>query len=126
MRRRYFLTLALTALVVLCGTAALNALAGPYNRRISVSGGSPQRLSTVLSGAGYLGTMALDELTVCVPNANSNTLYIGQSDVSTSNGFALAPGTCFTQRGSTTAIDASSIYIRVVSTESESFSLRSR
>lgn len=112
--------------LVLIILLAITVFASHYNRTISVTGGSPQRLSSVLSGDGYGGSFLLDELTICVPSTNTNTLYLGQSNVSSSNGFPLEPGSCYTQRSATTPIDAGAIYLRVSSTESEQFSLRSR
>ena len=106
---------------------AVVVMAGPYNRKISVTGGSAQKLITVLESATYSGSATASELTICVPSSNVNTLYLGQSDVSATNGFPIDPGGCKTERdASGSPIDMTRIYLFVSSTESEVFSVRTR
>lgn len=109
------------ALMVL---AAAIAFAGEYNRRVSVTGASPQRVSTLMNTAGYNGTMLVDEWTAC--NSGAATVYIGQNNVSASNGFALASGDCKTERKASVGIDLTQKYLYVASTQNVDISLRSQ
>lgn len=100
---------------------------GEFTKLVSITGGSAQRLSTSLTSAGYSGSTALDELTVCVPDANTNTMYLGsQSNVNASTGFALAPGTCITYQAAGRPIDSSTMYVYTATTESIAVTLRPR
>jgi|SRR5712671_3309489 len=100
-----------------------------FSATCSVTGGSPQRLSTILVANGYTGDgaiMQLDLLTICNPSANANHLYVGQSNVSSTNGYDLAPGVCNTWPPGTRFTDASQVYLWTATTQSEMISLRSR
>lgn len=99
-----------------------------FTRLVSIPGGTPpQRLTVSLGNAGYTGPSAMDEMTICVPDANVNTMYLGsQSSVNASTGFALAPGSCITYTAAGRPIEASSFWIFVATTESCAVSLRPR
>lgn len=99
-----------------------------FAKLVSISGGSPgSRLSSSLSTAGFSGNTSLDELTICVPSTNTNTLYLGSSSsVNASTGFPIKPGVCITYRAAATAIEASSIYTFEATTESVAVTLRER
>ena len=116
------------AFALLCALTIGGFAFTQYNRTISVTGASPQRLSSVLSNAGYTAPDTLDELTICNPTAAANTLYLGQSDVSAANGFPLLAGDCKTERAVDPArpILAGQIYLFVASTQSVNFSIRSK
>lgn len=118
----------LTLAIVLA--LAITVFAGtPFNRKISVTGASPQRLSTVLTTAGYAGaTMQMAELEICNPITNAANIYLGQSDVSASNGYPLEPGTCKPQEATTQQdnIDAQQIFLFTASTQDVVISLRSK
>jgi hypothetical protein len=105
-----------------------SVLAAEWNRTFSVTGGSAQRLSVVLSNSGYSGTDLVDELTICNPAAAANTLYLGQSDVNTSNGVPLEAGDCKTARAVSTSnpINTGQTYLYVATTQSANFSVRSK
>ncbi|HEX8503715.1 MAG TPA: hypothetical protein VF659_24230 [Pyrinomonadaceae bacterium] len=104
------------------------ASAAEYNRSCSVTGGSAQSLSSVLSTCGYSGAVSLQELTIRNPDSAANTLYIGQSDANASNSFPLAPGESITWRASNQGdlIDAGRLYLYVSSTQNAALSLRSK
>jgi len=118
-------SLRVCAFVLLIVTVAYAA--DQYNRQVSVTGGSPQRLSAVLATAGYAGTMSLDELELCNPSGAANTLYVGEPDVSSTNGYPVAAGgTCWHQQAADRPIDATKLYLRVATTQNVVVSLRSR
>lgn len=112
--------------VALLVTTALGF--GQFNRTISVTGGSAQRLSTVLASGGYSSPETLDELTICNPAGAANTLYLGQSDVDASNGFPLLAGECKTERAVSTGnpVQSGQIYLFTATTQSAAFSVRSK
>ncbi|MDQ3920280.1 MAG: hypothetical protein M3348_17595 [Acidobacteriota bacterium] len=104
------------------------AFGSQWNRQVSVTGGSAQRLDGVLAAGGYSATAMLAELTICNPPSNANTLYVGQSDVDATNGVPLAPGDCKTERATNPqdAIQAAQIYLYVSGTQNAAFSVRSK
>lgn len=104
------------------------ASAVEFSRLVSIQGGTPaQRLSVALGNAGYTGGSAMDEMSLCVPSANANTMYIGSaSNVDATTGFPLAPGDCITYRAAGRPIEASSFFIFVATTESLAVTLRPR
>lgn len=104
---------------------AITIFAQEFNRSINVAGGAARKLSTVLSDGGYSGAMTLDALTICNPDAATNTLYIGQSDVSASNGFALTAGDCYTWPSGQRPTDAGRIYLFAATSQKAEISLRS-
>lgn len=99
-----------------------------FNRLVPIPGGaSAQRLSVSLGAAGYVGGSALDELTICIPSSNLNTMYLGSvPGVNNTTGFPLGPGDCITYRAAGRPIEASSIYVYVSTTENAAISLRAR
>lgn len=99
-----------------------------FSKLVPIGGGSPaKRLSDAMNTAGYTGSSALDELTLCVPSSNVNTMYVGSaSNVNDTTGFPLEPGTCITYRAAGRPIESSSIYIYTATTESAAVSLRQR
>lgn len=99
-----------------------------FSKAVSISGGSPApRLSASLATAGYTGTSQMDELTLCVPSTNVNTLYLGNdANVTATTGFGLAPGTCVTYRTGQRAVDASAFFTYEATTESIAVTLRQR
>ncbi len=105
---------------------AISVFAAEYTVNVSVTGGSPQRLSTLLNNAGYSGTMTLDSLTTCNPDTNTVDLYRGQANVNSTNSLVLHPGDCFTDPPGAYAVDASQIYLRTSSTQPATVILRSR
>lgn len=113
-----FLALALLVVVV----------RAEFTKKVSITGGSPApQLSSSLATAGYLGGTTLDELTICVPSTNTNTMYLGSSSsVNATTGFPLAPGVCITYRSGARAIESSHIYCFESSTESIAVTLRER
>jgi hypothetical protein len=120
--RRLILSIVLAVLTL----AALSVRA-EFIKQVSVTGGSAQRLSTLLVASGYAGPTSLDELTIKVPDGNSNTLYYGSSSaVNASTGFPLNPGDSKTWRAAGAPIEASSIYLYVATTESEAVDIRER
>jgi hypothetical protein len=119
--KRHRLIPLVVALVVAL-TIHITVLATDFNQSISITGGSAQQLSAVLTGAGYSGPPdQVQWITICVPSTNANTLYLGGSNVSAANGFPLKPGQCNTLPPSSVPIKTSSIYLFVTSTETESF-----
>lgn len=107
---------------------ALTVYAGSFNRTCSVTGGSAQQLSSVLSTCGYTGANQLQELIIVNPSTATNTLYVGQSDDSAVNGLPLLPGESITYRAASQqdAIPATGIYLFVSSTQNAGFSARSK
>jgi hypothetical protein len=107
---------------------ALAVRATTWNRTCSVTGGSAQRLSTVLTTCGFAGTLALKELTVKNPDAATYDLYVGSSDVDATNGYKLSPGDSKTWRssGGTDVVEPSQMYLYQTTTESKSFSARAQ
>lgn len=125
MKRNVLLTLVASLALIFTVTV----LAKDFSGTFSVTGGSPQRLSTILAANGYTGDgaiMQLDLLTICNPSANANHLYVGQSNVSSTNGYDLAPGVCNTWPPGTRPTDASQVWLLTATTQSEMISLRSR
>jgi hypothetical protein len=117
------------ALLLLLSSFALSALASThFARSCPVTGASPQKLSAVLSACGFSGVATMQELTIKNPDAAAGTLYVGQSDVSAANGFALAAGDSLTERAASQQdpIPAESIYLFVASTQSAHFVARSK
>jgi hypothetical protein len=103
------------------------AVHGEFTKLVSITGGSAQRLTDSLSAAGYTGTASVDEMTLCVPSANVNTMYLGsQSNVNASTGFPVEPGTCITFRSGQRPIDVSSFWTYVATTENAAITLRPR
>lgn len=115
-------TLSLVLLLVL----AISVFAAEFTVNVSVTSGSPRRLSTLLNTAGYSGTMTLDALTICNPDSNASDLYRGNSSVSSTNSLVLHPGDCFTDPPGAYAVDATQIYLRTSVTENATVVLRSR
>ncbi len=124
MTRKIFAALAL-ALALLAPPAAR---AGEYNRKCSVTGGSAQQLSAVLSACGYTGVVALSELSLKDPDDAANDLYVGQSDVDATNGYKIGIGDAKTWRASSPQdiIEASRMYVYVSTTQGIYVSLRSK
>lgn len=104
------------------------ASAAEFTRSCSVTGGSAQQLSAVLTACGYTGVVSLQELSVKDPASAANNVYIGQSDVSAANGYELEPGDSKTYRASNQGdqIEAGRIYLFVASTQNVMISLRSK
>lgn len=124
MKRHFLILFALLAMIF-----AVSVFAKEFSGSFSVTGGSPQRLSNILVDNGYTGdgaTMSLDLLTICNKPGNANHLYFGQSNVSASNGFDLAPGDCYTWPPGTRGTDATQVYLYVSTSEAEMINLRSR
>lgn len=118
---------AITVVVLLSGIAHSPTALAEFIQLVSITGGSGQQLSTALATAGYTGRVDVDELTICVPATNTNTMYLGSATgVNASTGFPLAPGDCLTSRAEKEAVHTTSIYIFVASTESAAIWLRSR
>jgi hypothetical protein len=84
------------ALLALSCCFALAVSAAEFDKTISVSGGSSQRLSTLLTTAGYAGSYNLRTLTICNPSTSANTLYIGDTSTDTTSGFPVEAGACYT------------------------------
>lgn len=124
MTKRLFAALAL-ALALL---APPRARAAEFNRKCSVTGGSAQQLSAVLSACGYTGVVSLAELSLKDPEDAANDLYVGQSDVDSTNGYKIAAGDSKTWRATNPQdiIEASRLYLYVSSTQSVFVSLRSK
>lgn len=124
MRKMFAALLAAVLLLVMTP----HTRAAEFNRSCSVTGGSAQQLSTVLSACGYSGGVSLQELTLKDPDAASNDLYVGQSDVDASNGYKIAIGDSKTWRASnqTDVIEATRMYVFVASTQNIHISLRSK
>jgi hypothetical protein len=122
--RACLFTLLLAAVMLFVAVASADSR--HFNRTCSVTGGSAQRLSTVLSTCGHTGTVNATELTI--QNSAAANLYVGQSDVDATNGYVLEPGTSSTRRSSNPAdpIDTSQIYLFVAVTQNAGFSVRTR
>lgn len=121
--RRIILTLILAmALGVVADSTTV------FNRACSVTGGSAQRMSTVLSTCGYTGNPVLAEYTILNPSTSTNSVFVGQSDVDATNGYELEPGTTSTRRsfGSSDPIESNRIYLFVATTQNVHFSIRGR
>lgn len=112
--------------LILLLALAITVFATEFTVTFSVPAGSPQRLSTLLSNAGYSGTMTLDALTTCNPDTNAGDLYRGQSNVSATNSLVLHPGDCYTDPPGARPPDATQIYLRVSTTQTATVVLRSR
>lgn len=118
-----------SALVALALLLATNAYASKhFARTCSVTGGSAQRLSAVLTTCGYSGSFFFREVGLRNPDAAANTLYYGQSDVNASNGVPLQPGDSYTWRSSAQddANDAAQIYLFVSSTQNAEIATRAQ
>lgn len=87
--------------------------AAEFNRSCSVTGGSAQRLSTVLTTCGYTGAYSVRELTITNPDDAANDLYVGRSDVDATNGVKYVPGASRHRMNS----DITQIYLFVSSTQ---------
>lgn len=115
----------ITRVLLIMLILAVTVFGRDFSKTFSVSGGSAQQLSTLLVASGYSGPPdQIHTITICVPDANVNTLYIGQSNVNASNGFPVSPGSCDTvsmTSGSATPIQTSGIYVYIATTENESF-----
>ena len=98
-----------------------------FNRRITLKGGSRQKLSDVLMQGGYKGPMLLQELTVRNPDSNEDIIYYGESDVNDTNGNPLEQGSAYTWRvgGQQDIIDATQIYLFTNKTGTVGITLRS-
>lgn len=121
--RRIILTL---TLAMMLGVVADSTTV--FNRTCSVTGGSAQRMSTVLSTCGYTGNPVLTEYTILNPSTAANSVFVGQSDVDATNGYEIEPGTTSTRRsfGPSDPIESNRIYLFVSSTQNVSFSVRGR
>lgn len=108
-------------------TIAAATVFGEFHRLVSITGGSGQQLSTALATAGYAGPVQLDELIICNPTGSANTIYLGSSSaVNASTGFPIAAGNCERWRAAGRAIDSSSYFIFVATTQNVAVSLRPR
>lgn len=124
--RRHFRSLLFTAAVVALLVLTISTHA-EFSKKVSINGGSAVRLTTALSDAGYTGVASLDELSVCVPSSNVNSMYYGsQSNVNASTGNQLEPGSCQHFLAAARPVDASSYYFYVATTESLEVTLRGR
>jgi hypothetical protein len=123
--RRLKLTLCLLAAL---GLSAVPVPAASLNRACSVTGGSAQRLSTVMTVCGWTGSYNLTELVITNPDDAANDLYVGESDVSTVNGVRYRPGDSRHRRstGSGDPIQATAAYLWVSSTQNVFISARSQ
>lgn len=103
-------------------------LAPEFSRLVSIPGGTPaQRLSVSLGNAGYTGSSAMDELTICNPSTNANTMYLGSaSNVNASTGFPLEQGSCISYRAAGRPVEASAYFIYVAATADAAITLRQR
>lgn len=98
-----------------------------FHRLASVTGGSGQRLTTVLTTAGYTGGDHVDELILCNPTGSANTLYLGSaSSVNASTGFPIVAGTCERWRAAGRPVDLSTYYLFVATTQGAAISVRQR
>ena len=104
---------------------AISIFATDFNRTFNVPGGQARRLSNLLSDGGYSGSNTLDFLTICNPTGNANTLYVGQSDVSASNGAAILAGDCNTWPAGKQPTQAGQIYLFTATSQNATFILRS-
>jgi hypothetical protein len=120
------LRLILLVLALSLSTLALDSR--NFNRTCSVTGGSAQKLSDVLVTCGYTGTSNATWLTIKNKSSAANTMYVGQADVDATNGYPVEPGSTISRPSTNTAdpIDLSQIYLFVASTQTGSFSVRTR
>lgn len=107
---------------------AAAASATEFDRSCSVTGGSSQRLSAVLTACGYGGGLNLKELTVRNPDSAANDLYVGQSGVDSTTGYKLSPGQSHTWRssGGTDVIASTDKYLWVSSTQNVDLTVRAQ
>jgi hypothetical protein len=124
--KRFLLALAVAGLV--WGLPGGVARANEFNETCSVTGGSAQKLSTVLTACGYADYTGLRELSLLNPDDAANDLYIGRSNVSASHGYKRSPGDSKTWRaaGDADQIQAGQIYLYVATTQNVMISLRSK
>lgn len=92
----------------------------------TVTGGSSQRLSSMLSVAGYTGLYNVDSVTWCNPSTNAGNMVFGKQNITMSTGFILTPGQCYTPPSGTRPSDLSAIYFRVLTDQPAMVALRSR
>lgn len=125
MRRK---VLSVVALLLLAAFALTAFASTHFNRSCSVTGGSAQALSQVLSTCGYSGPVSLNELTIINPDTAANDLYVGQSDVNASTGVKLLPGASlsFDATSPQDTVDAGRLYLFVSSTQNAHLSARSK
>lgn len=99
-----------------------------FTRQVSITGGSPaKKLTTMLAVAGYTGNTQLDEITMCVPSANVNSMYLGNnSSVNAATGYEMAPGDCLTFRAAARPADIEQMFFYVQTTEKLAVTLRQR
>jgi hypothetical protein len=123
--RRLQLTLCLLAALGLC---AVPVRASEFDRKCSVTGGSAQRLSVVLTACGFTGSLNVKELTIKNPSASANSFYVGGSTVDASTGYEIEAGESKTYRssGGTDVIVTTDKYLFVSSTQSGYFYARSQ
>jgi hypothetical protein len=123
MRKLKLVTLSLFLGLVL----VVSVFAAEFDKTVSVTGGSAQRLSTVLVANGWTGPYQLKELTITNPNTATLTIYVGQSTVVT-DGRPLEPGESITYRssGSGDGIDSTQKFIYVSSTQNVGISARAQ
>lgn len=119
--------LALVFILLVCSVAFAST---HFVKMCSVTGGSGQRLSTVLTTAGYTGSVAVMDLEICNPSDATNALYIGSvSTVNASTGAKLVQGQCRHFPGSTVMHDfndTSKIWLFVATTQNAEIWVRSR
>jgi hypothetical protein len=122
MRKLKLITLNLLFVLVF----TFSAWATEFDKTVSITGASAQRLSTVLVANGWTGAYTLKELTITNYDDGALTIYVGQSTVAT-DGYSLPPGHSFTWRssGSGEGIDTTQKYIYVASTQNIGISCRS-
>jgi hypothetical protein len=89
------LKLSLTIFVVAC-LFALSVYAAEFDKTVSVTGGTSQRLSAVLVTGGWAGSYQLKTMTICNPASSANTLFLGNASTDTTSGFPLLAGDCDT------------------------------
>jgi hypothetical protein len=121
--RKLKLTLGLLLIVALCATA----FAAEFDKTVSVTGGSGQRLSAVMTANGYNGGLLLKQLIVCNPAGSANTLYIGNAPtVDATTGFPLSAGACINWSAPEggTGIDSTQKYLYTATTQNEAISAR--
>lgn len=97
-----------------------------YDRSFQNTGGSAQKILTIVAANGYTGGAQALELTACNPAAAN--LYAGKSDVSASNGFRLLPGECYTWRATsaTDFVDLSQKYVFTAADQTVQFTIRGK
>ena len=71
-------------------------MAGQFSKRISNTGGSAQRLSTVLAAAGYTDSYIGVELALRVPTSVAASMFVGGSTVNASTGQEIGSGESYT------------------------------